>query len=123
MVGLADSFGALLAARLLFGLGFAATWTAGVTLLASPSGARSAIGGTVTVGGIAHLVGPPLSGVLSDAVGRTLPFLLLAAAAAVVTRRAARRLARRRPTGRRGPGCGPRRAPPEASRCCAARSC
>ena len=81
----AGGFPAFLAGRVLYGLAFAAVWTAGVTLLATPSGARSAVGGTVTVGGMAHLVGPPLSGVLSDTVGRALPFCLLAGAAVVVT--------------------------------------
>src|SRR3712207_7551527 len=34
---------------------------------------------------LAHLVGPPLSGVLGEAFGRSLPFWLLAACAAVTT--------------------------------------
>ena len=82
---LATSFPVFLGGQLLFGLACAAIWTAGVTLLANPTAKRSAVGGTVTVGGIAHLVGPPFSGVLTDAVGRALPFWLLAGAAATVT--------------------------------------
>ena len=81
----AGGFGMFLAGRLLFGVGFAAIWTAGVTLLSGPDAPRSAVGSTVAVGGIAHLVGPPLSGLLSDAVSRALPFAVLAVAAAVVT--------------------------------------
>jgi len=83
--GLAASFPAFLAGRLMFGIGFAAIWTAGVTLLSGPDAPRSAVGATVAVGGVAHLVGPPLSGLLSDAASRALPFLLLAATAAAVT--------------------------------------
>ena len=82
---LATSFPVFLGGQLLFGLACAAIWTAGVTLLANPTAKRSAVGGTVTVAGIAHLVGPPFSGVLTDAVGRALPFWLLAGAAATVT--------------------------------------
>ena len=109
-------FPTFLAGRLLFGVGFAAIWTAGVTLLVRPGrAALGAVGATVAVGGVAHLVGPPLSGVLSDAVSRALPFWLLASAAATVTLRRRRR-ARRRPAsgspapglGRGGPGRAPR---------------
>ena len=82
---LATDFSTFAAGRLLFGVGFAAIWTAGVTLLSGPDAPRSAVGSTVAVGGVAHLVGPPLSGLLTDAVSRALPFGLLAAAAAAVT--------------------------------------
>jgi len=82
---LAADFPTFLAGRVLFGVGFAAIWTAGVTLLAGPDAPRWAVGATIAAGGAAHLVGPPLSGVLSDAVGRSLPFWVLAAAAAGVT--------------------------------------
>ena len=85
MQAVATDFSTFAAGRLLFGVGFAAIWTAGVTLLSGPDAPRSAVGSTVAVGGVAHLVGPPLSGLLTDAVSRALPFGLLAAAAAAVT--------------------------------------
>jgi predicted MFS family arabinose efflux permease len=82
---LAGSFPVFLAGRIVFGVGFAAIWTAGVTLVSGPGARRSAIGATMAVGGAAHLVGPPLSGVLGELVGPSLPFWLLAGGAAVVT--------------------------------------
>jgi len=82
---LATDFAFFLAGRLLFGLAFAAIWTAGVTLVSSPSATRSAVGATVMVAGVAHLVGPPLSGFLTDAIGRSIPFWLLAGGAAAIT--------------------------------------
>ena len=84
---LATDFTAFLAGRVLFGLAFATIWTAGVTLLSTGAGGgvKSAVGGTVTVGGLAHLVGPPLSGFLTELAGRGLPFLLMAGGAAAVT--------------------------------------
>jgi MFS transporter, DHA1 family, inner membrane transport protein len=82
---LAPDFPTFLAGRVLFGIGFAAIWTAGVTLLAGPDAPRWAVGATIAAGGLAHLVGPPLSGVLSDAVDRSVPFWLLAGCATAVT--------------------------------------
>jgi predicted MFS family arabinose efflux permease len=82
---LATDFTAFLAGRVLFGLAFATIWTAGVTLLSAGPGVKSAVGGTVTVGGLAHLVGPPLSGFLTELAGRDLPFLLMAGGATAVT--------------------------------------
>jgi DHA1 family inner membrane transport protein len=82
---LAPDFPTFLAGRVLFGIGFAAIWTAGVTLLAGPDAPRWAVGATIAAGGLAHLVGPPLSGVLSDAVGRSVPFWLLAVCATAAT--------------------------------------
>jgi predicted MFS family arabinose efflux permease len=70
---------AFVAGRLLFGVGFAAIWTAGMALLSPQSAPRTGVGAAMAAGGLAHLVGPPLSGVLSDAAGRALPFWLLAA--------------------------------------------
>jgi predicted MFS family arabinose efflux permease len=81
---LAPSFAALLAGRVLYGIAFAAVWTAGTTLVAHRAGSR-ALGASIAVGGLAHLAGPPLAGVLADAAGRALPFALMAAAAAAVT--------------------------------------
>jgi predicted MFS family arabinose efflux permease len=82
---LATDLPAFLAGRLVFGIGFAAIWTAGLALLSGADTPRSAIGTTMAAAGLAHLVGPPLSGLLSDAVDRSLPFWLLAAGATAVT--------------------------------------
>jgi predicted MFS family arabinose efflux permease len=82
---LAGDLPSFLIGRLVFGIGFAAIWTAGVAALSAADTARSAIGATMAAGGLAHLVGPPLSGVLSDAVDRSLPFWLLASGATAAT--------------------------------------
>jgi len=81
---LAAGLPAFLAGRLLFGVGFAAIWTAGMALLSPPSAPRTGVGAAMAAGGLAHLVGPPVSGVLSDAAGRALPFWLLAAGTGAV---------------------------------------
>ena len=81
---LAPSFEVLLVGRVIFGVAFAAVWTAGTTLVADGAGHR-ALGISIVVGGLAHLTGPPVAGVLADVAGRALPFALMAAAAAVVT--------------------------------------
>jgi predicted MFS family arabinose efflux permease len=80
---LAPTFAVLLVGRVLFGVAFACVWTAGMTLLADRAGAR-ALGTSIAIGGLAHLAGPPLAGVLADSAGRALPFALMAAGAAVV---------------------------------------
>jgi predicted MFS family arabinose efflux permease len=80
----APSFEVLLAGRVIFGVAFAAVWTAGTTLVADSAGHR-ALGISIVVGGLAHLAGPPVAGVLADATGRGLPFALMAAGAALVT--------------------------------------
>lgn len=80
----ADSFALLLVGRVLYGLAFAAVWTAGMTLVAASAGAR-ALGASIVVGGVAHLVGPPLAGVLTDAAGPWLPFTVMAAGATLAT--------------------------------------
>jgi predicted MFS family arabinose efflux permease len=82
----ASSFGALLAGRALFGLGFATVWTAGVSLIGTASSGRraGAIGGTIAVGGAAHFVGPLGAGFLGEHVSLSTPFFLIAGAAAVV---------------------------------------
>jgi predicted MFS family arabinose efflux permease len=81
----ATDFPTFLCGRALFGVGFAAIWTAGAAVATGPDSPRSAVAATMAAGGLAHVVGPPLSGVLSDAVARSLPFWLLAAGAAAVT--------------------------------------
>jgi predicted MFS family arabinose efflux permease len=81
----AADFPTFLCGRALFGIGFAAIWTAGVAVVTGRDAPRSAVAVTMAAAGLAHVVGPPLSGVLSDAVARSLPFWLLTAGAAAVT--------------------------------------
>jgi predicted MFS family arabinose efflux permease len=82
---LATDFPTFLCGRALFGIGFAAIWTAGVAVATGRDAPRSAVAATMAAGGVAHVVGPPLSGVLSDAGARSLPFWLLAGGATAVT--------------------------------------
>ena len=82
--GARPSFEVLLAGRVIFGVAFAAVWTAGTTLVADSAGHR-ALGIAIVVGGLAHLAGPPVAGVLADGFGRALPFALMAAVRRVVT--------------------------------------
>ena len=83
----AGSFWILVAGRALYGLAFATVWTAGVTLVsgASRPGRGRAVGGTIVVGGAAHLVGPSMSGLLAEHVSTAMPFLVVSAAALLVT--------------------------------------
>jgi len=78
MQALAADFTMLLLGRVAFGLAFATVWTAGIALLSTSR--AGAVGGAITVGGLAHLVGPLLSGYLTELVGRSLPFLVIAGA-------------------------------------------
>ena len=82
--GFAGDFATLLAGRVVFGVAFATIWTAGIALLTTESRA-GAVAGAVTVGGLAHLVGPPVSGYLTELVGRSVPFFVLATAGLVVS--------------------------------------
>ena len=68
---LAGGFGALLAARLVFGAGYGMVWTAGLCWLAGAA-----------VGGVA---GPAASGALAEHVGLAVPLLGTAAGFAVIT--------------------------------------
>jgi MFS transporter, DHA1 family, solute carrier family 18 (vesicular amine transporter), member 1/2 len=81
-----DRLAELVLARLLQGISAAATWTAGLALLADvfPPERRgramgTAMGGTV----VGTLVGPPFGGLLFDWGGYALPFLATAAGAAL----------------------------------------
>jgi MFS family permease len=83
----APDFWALLACRALFGVGFAAIWTAGLSLISNATRARraAAVGGTIAVGGAAHFVGPSASGFLAEHAGVPAPFLVLAGLSVAVT--------------------------------------
>ena len=82
----ADSYGALLAGRSMQGAAAAAVWTSGVALVADrvEVGRQGAMMGVVMAAVSAGLLlGPPVCGALTDALGYRAAFLLLAGAAAV----------------------------------------
>lgn len=81
----APSFLALLAARLVFGVGYGVIWTAGLAWLASASPDGSGLGGTVAASGVGGIFGPVLAGSLAGMVGLAVPFYLGAAVFAVLT--------------------------------------
>jgi len=77
----ASSYPVLLLARVLQGFAAAATWTAGLALLAEgfPSERRGqAMATAFAAANVGILLGPPVSGVLSESLGPRSPFLLAA---------------------------------------------
>jgi len=83
---LADSFPALLAARLAFGAGYGMVWTAGLCWLAGAmAGGPPALGGSVASAGIGGVAGPAVSGALAQSLGLAVPLLATAAGFAVIT--------------------------------------
>jgi predicted MFS family arabinose efflux permease len=81
----AGSFPLLLLSRLVFGIGFAVVWTAGLSWLAEAAPGGPGLGGSVASAGAGGVVGPALSGVLVQYFGLASPFLAAAAALAVIT--------------------------------------
>ena len=82
---LAGSFPALLAARLAFGAGYGVLWTAGLCWLAAAAGGPRALGGSVASSGVGGVVGPAVSGALTEHFGLAVPLLAAAAGFAVIT--------------------------------------
>jgi MFS family permease len=82
---LAGSFPALLAARLAFGAGYGVLWTAGLCWLAAAAGGPRALGGSVASAGVGGVVGPAVSGALTEHLGLALPLLAAAAGFALIT--------------------------------------
>jgi MFS family permease len=82
---LAGSFPALLAARLAFGAGYGVLWTAGLCWLAAAAGGPRALGGSVASAGVGGVVGPAVSGALTEHLGLAVPLLAAAAGFAVIT--------------------------------------
>ena len=84
--GLARSFPELLAARLLFGVGFGALWTTGLGWLSEATGERQAqaLSLTVTTAGLGGVAGPAFAGVLVQRFGLAAPFAVAAAVTALL---------------------------------------
>jgi MFS family permease len=82
---LADSFPALLAARLAFGAGYAMVWTAGLCWLADAAGGPAALGGSVASAGVGGVAGPAASGALTQHFGLAVPLLAAGAGFTVIT--------------------------------------
>ena len=83
---LAGGFGALLAARLVFGAGYGMVWTAGLCWLAGAAvGGPPALGGAVASAAVGGVAGPAASGALAEHVGLAVPLLGTAAGFAVIT--------------------------------------
>ncbi len=86
LLAIAQSFVLLMTARLLQGAAAAATWTAGLTLIAEvfPSETRGRAMGTVMTGAaLGMLVGPIFGGLLCEWGGYQLPFLVAACLALI----------------------------------------
>ncbi len=84
---LAPGFAALLAARLVFGVGSGTIWSAGLSWLgdSAPVEVRArALAAVITVAGAGGMVGPVFAGVLADRVGRGAAFAVIGVASAVV---------------------------------------
>jgi predicted MFS family arabinose efflux permease len=85
---MAGSYGALLAARALFGVGSAAVWTATLAWLSDTAGPRrqaSALSGVIAVAGVGGMLGPVLAGTVADHTSVDVWFTIVGVAAAVVT--------------------------------------
>lgn len=81
LFALASCYPVLLLARLLQGLAAAATWTTGLALLAEgfPSERRGqAMATAFAAANVGILLGPPVSGFLTESLGPRSPFLLVA---------------------------------------------
>jgi predicted MFS family arabinose efflux permease len=76
-------YGAILAARLAFGIAFGTILTSGIAWLSRAGSER--LGATVTSGSVGVVLGPAIGGLLGQRFGLAAPFLLGAAIAAAVT--------------------------------------
>jgi predicted MFS family arabinose efflux permease len=85
---LAPSYALLLVARLVFGLGFGISWTAGLAWLSGArpgGGSHHALGATVTSAGAGTVVAPAFAGLVAQRFGLAAPFAIAGAMAAAVT--------------------------------------
>jgi predicted MFS family arabinose efflux permease len=82
---MAGSFGVLLGSRLLFGIGYAVVWTAGLAWLAEAGPGGPGLGGSVASAGAGGVIGPAFSGVMVQYFGLTATFLAVAAVLGALT--------------------------------------
>jgi predicted MFS family arabinose efflux permease len=82
VIGVASSYGWLLAGRGVFGLGLGMLWVGGTSWLHDAAGDQRsrALAMTSAVIGVGSLIGPAFAGVVGDALGLGVPFLVLAVA-------------------------------------------
>src|SRR5579871_4917007 len=83
----APSYGAIVAARLLYGVAWGTLLTAGVAWLSqrAGSGGSARLGATVTSTSVGTIVGPAVGGWLGEGVGLGAPFVLAGAAGLAIT--------------------------------------
>ncbi|MGE5132075.1 MAG: MFS transporter [Gemmatimonadota bacterium] len=82
---LATSFPLLLVSRLVFGVGYAVVWTAGLAWLAHVVPGGTGLGGSVASAGAGGVVGPAFSGLMVQYFGLVTTFLAVAAVLAMLT--------------------------------------
>ncbi len=82
---LAPTFSVLILARLIFGVGYGVTWTAGLSWLAEGAPGESSLGGSVASAGIGGIIGPAIFGVLAEYFGLRVPFFGAAAVIVAIT--------------------------------------
>ncbi len=87
MQAFADGIWPFLAGRALFGIAYGTVWTAGLASIRDSTSTRraSALGGTVTVGGLAYLTSPPFAGFTAQHFGVRTPFFVFSGLALAVT--------------------------------------
>ena len=81
---LAGSFVPLLLARLVFGIGYAVVWTAGLSWMAEVAPDGRGLSGSVASAGLGGVAGPALAGVLVQYFGLASPFFAAAACFALL---------------------------------------
>jgi predicted MFS family arabinose efflux permease len=82
---LAAGFPALLASRLLFGIGYGVVWTAGLAWIAQAVPSARGLGGSVASAGLGSVAGPAAAGALVQYAGLAAPWLIIGTVFALLT--------------------------------------